>query len=210
MNYLIFSILLVSLLLITGCVNNYGISGTYIDVKNNNTCLDFSSDGTYLIRSISSSIAVQDRYQVKNNQILLSIPLNSMLGGGGANNIVLTCDVIGDRLNCGKLGGVFQKTASCNSFVTRETTPTPIPTPQSSIVTTGEGTDTMTFTGTYQDKSGLTTNVKFVLTDWDTQTPICSKELGNPGTSRITASCQTPNVRGKEVTAKFVYVRDLP
>jgi hypothetical protein len=208
MKYFAILLLLITLFAIAGCVNNYGISGTYIDIKNNNTCLDFSSDGTYLIRSLQTSIAVQDKYQIKNNQIILSIPLNSLLGGTGTNNIVITCEVNGNRLNCGKDGGIYQKTESCYSFVTNEMTPTQIPTPISSVVWSGEYTDYMTVTGTYQDISGTTTDLKFNVIKWDTQTTVYSKDFGNPGTSLVTVSYKVPNVWGQEYVAKFVYSRE--
>lgn len=208
MKYFVFLLLLGILFTIAGCVNNYGISGTYIDIKNNNTCLDFSSDGTYLIRSIQTSIAVQDNYQIKNNQIILSIPLNSLLGGSGTNNIAITCDLNGNRLDCGKYGGIYQKTESCYSFIPNEITPTPIPTPISSVVWSGEYSDYMTVTGTFQDISGTTADLKFNVIKWDTQTTIYSKDFGNPGTSLITVSYKVPNVRGQEYVAKFVYSRD--
>jgi hypothetical protein len=126
-----------------------------------------------------------------------------MLGGTGANNIVITCDVNGNIIDCGKDGGVYQKTDSCNSFVTNVMTPTPIPTPIASIVWSGERTDYMTVTGTYQDISGTTTDLRFSVFNTNTNTMVYTKDLGNPGTSLVTVSYKVPNVRGQEYIAKF-------
>jgi hypothetical protein len=89
--------------------------GAFIDVKTHTACLDFSSDGTYIISNIKSNTGYPSTYQIKNNQILLSVPVNSMIGVG-SNNIVVTCNLNGNIIDCGEKWGTFQKAGSCNSF----------------------------------------------------------------------------------------------
>jgi hypothetical protein len=110
-------VLAIAAVLTVGCVNNSGLSGAYVDVKSHTACLDFSSDGTYVISNIQSNTGWPATYQIKNSQILLSVPLNSMMGIG-SNNVLVTCNLNGNILDCGQEWGVFQKEDSCDSVVT--------------------------------------------------------------------------------------------
>jgi hypothetical protein len=195
-------IFVVLLLAIAGCVNNIGLSGTYINSRTNQTCLEFSSDGTYLSYIVGSSISIKEKYEIKNNKLLLTLPTDFLFGQTGQNNIVISCDVNGDSIDCGKDGGIYQKIESCNNVNPKRITPTPIMNfyqciANTSLTNSQPDKDHVTLTLRYQDTCGQTTDVIFFVKTGNGQT-IYSKDLGNPGTSLVTASYTMPNIRGQE------------
>jgi hypothetical protein len=200
-NVIIF--LVIFLLAIAGCVNNLGLSGSYINIQNNHTCLDLSSDGTYLLRSVGSSVSLKENYEIKNNKLLLTLPTNLLFGQDSQNNLVITCDVNGDILNCGKDGGTYQKTDSCNTLDPKRIIPTPKMSSYQCLANTrltqsAPDKDHVTFGLKYQDTCGLTTDVIFFVKTRSDKKTVYSKDLGNPGTSLVTDSYTVPNIRGQE------------
>jgi hypothetical protein len=198
----VIGIFVVLLLTITGCVNNFGISGTYINSRTNLTCLEFSSDGTYLSHIVGSSVSLKEKYEIKNNKLLLTLPMNFLLDQSGQNNLIVACDVNGDIIDCGKDGGTYQKIDSCNNQNPKRITPTPLMNTYRCLANTAltnsqPDKDHLTLTLRFQDTCGLTTNVIFFVKTGNGKT-IYSKDLGNPGTSLVTDSYTVPNIRGQE------------
>lgn len=191
------------LVVIAGCVNNVGLSGTYINSQTNLTCLELSSDGTYFAHQVGSSISIKEKYEIKNNKLLLTLPTDFLFGLTGQNNIVIACDVNGDTIDCGKDGGTYQKINSCNNQNPKRITPTPIMYTYQCLANTSlknsqPDKDHVTLTLNYQDTCGLTTDVIFFVKTGNDRSVIYSKHLGNPGTSLVTVSYTVPNIRGKE------------
>lgn len=56
----------------------------------------------------------------------------------------------------------------------------------------------VTFNIVYQDTSGLTTDVKWNVTNWDNMTPMYYSDLGNPFTSAVSDNYTVPNIRGQQ------------
>ena len=206
--------LVIFFLILAGCVNNVVLSGSYINIQTNQTCLDISSDGTYLIRSVGSSLSIQEKYEIKNNKLLLTLPMNLLFGQIGQNNIVVTCDINGNTINCGKEGGIYQKIDSCSSTNQERITPTPMANSYQCLANTSLtqsqlDKDHMKFTLNYQDTCGLTSDVIFYVKARNNIKPIYSKDLGNPGTSLVTASYTVKGVMGQEYIGSYNAKRDV-
>jgi len=203
MKKIVLILIIIFFVAITGCVNNIGLSGTYINSQNNLTCLELSSDETYFVHSVGSSISIKEKYEIKNNKLLLTLPTDFLFGQTGQNNIVIACDVKDDTLNCGKEGGIYQKIDSCTNQNPKRVTPTPIMYTYQCLANTSlknsqPDKDHVTLTLNYQDTCGLTTNVIFFVKTGNDRRVIYRKDLGNPGTSLVTASYTVPNIRGQE------------
>lgn len=56
----------------------------------------------------------------------------------------------------------------------------------------------ITFNIIYQDNSGLTSNVRWNVTEWDNMTPMYYKDFGNPLTLPVSDSYTVPNIRGQQ------------
>jgi hypothetical protein len=67
--------------------------------------------------------------------------------------------------------------------------------------------DHVTLTLNYQDTCGLTTDVTFFVKTRNDGKIIYSKNLGNPGTSLVTASYTVPNIRGQVYTWNYTATR---
>ena len=65
----------------------------------------------------------------------------------------------------------------------------------------------VTINASYQDLTGLTTNVKFNVSVVDNNTVIYSKNFGNPGTSQVLDNYTMPNIRGMQIKSYLAYNR---
>jgi hypothetical protein len=201
MKNLLFIILLISIVFTVGCVNNLGISGSYINLQNNQTCLDMSSDGTYLIRSVGSSLSIQEKYKIENNKLLLTLPTDFIFGQNSQNEIFVTCDVNGKIINCGKEGGIYEKVDSCSVIDPARIIPTPVMPSYACLANTRLWTsqpdkEHVTLNLKYQDICGLTTDVRFIVKSAKDLKVIYDQDLGNPGTGVVYANYTHDNIRG--------------
>ena len=214
MKNLFFVLLLVTIVFTGGCINNSGISGSYIDTQNNRICLDMSSDGTYLIRSVGSSLSIQEKYKIENNKLLLTLP-NFIFGQIGQNEILVTCDVNGNIINCGKEGGIYEKTDSCSVVDPARIIPTPFMPSYACLANTRLWTSEpdkyhINLNLKYQDICGLTTDVRFIVKSAKDLKVIYDQDLGNPGTGVVNASYTVENIRGVGYFWNYNATREIP
>jgi hypothetical protein len=65
----------------------------------------------------------------------------------------------------------------------------------------------VTINASYQDPTGLTSNVLFNVSVVDNNTVIYSKDFGNPGTSQVLDNYTMPNIRGMQIKSYLAYNR---
>jgi len=65
----------------------------------------------------------------------------------------------------------------------------------------------VTINSSYQDPTGLTSNVLFNVSVVDNNTVIYSHDFGNPGTSQVLDNYTMPNIRGMQITSYLAYNR---
>jgi PKD repeat protein len=78
---------------------------------------------------------------------------------------------------------------------------------RSYIWITEPNTSFVTINASYQDPTGLTSNVLFNVTVVDNNTVIYSKNFGNPGTSQVLDNYTMPNIRGMQIKSYLAYNR---